>query len=233
MRVQGIVALSLAAGVLEVNAAAAAPAANVGSTLTSWDCCKPACAWTTNLRKAKASGSVAVCDKSDNPLTSARGASATSGCDKSGTGFLCSDYAPRPVSGDLSLGFAITNNVENCCKCFELFWTDGGAAGKRMQVQIINSGGSVDGGRRQFIILSPGGGVGPNTAGCDAQFGYDWGRQYGGVTQREGCESLPDNLQGGCYWRWNWANGEVNGWNVTYNQISCPDALTSVSGCSN
>lgn len=59
------------------------------------------------------------------------------------------------------------------------------------------------------------------------------GRQYGGVIGREDCDSLPENLQGGCYWRWNWANGEINGWNVTYNQISCPAALTSVSGCSN
>ncbi|KAJ9132943.1 Barwin-like endoglucanase [Coniochaeta hoffmannii] len=235
MRVHGILALSLAAGTLGVEATAAAPAANIGRTLTSWDCCKPACAWTTNLRKAGASGSVAVCDKSDNFLSTSTGASAPSGCnaDGKGTGFLCSDYSPRPVSEDLSYGFAITNGVENCCKCFELMWTDGNAAGKRMQLQVVNSGGSVTGGVRQFIVLTPGGGVGPNTQGCDGQWGYDWGRQYGGVTRMQDCELLPDYLQGGCYWRWNWANGEVNGWNITYNQISCPSELTSVSGCSN
>lgn len=46
------------------------------------------------------------------------------------------------------------------------------------------------------------------------------------------CASLPDQLQGGCYWRWNWARGDINDWPVDYKQITCPDALTSVSGCS-
>jgi hypothetical protein len=73
----------------------------------------------------------------------------------------------------MSIGFAITDGVENCCKCFELQWTDGPARGKRMQVQIINEGGRTDDGR-QFIVLTPGGGVGPNQQGCNEQFGYDW-----------------------------------------------------------
>lgn len=120
------------------------------------------------------SGSVQVCSKNDTLLSPSRGASEGSACDKSGSGYLCSSYAARPVSSDMSLGFAVTNGVENCCKCYELFWTDGYAAGKRMQVQVINSGGSVGDGVRDFILLTPGGGVGPNTAGCDGQFGYDW-----------------------------------------------------------
>jgi hypothetical protein len=74
----------------------------------------------------------------------------------------------------MSLGFAITDGIENCCKCFELTWTDGPSAGKKMQVQVINEGGNTENNSRQFIILTPGGGVGPNQQGCNEQFGYDW-----------------------------------------------------------
>lgn len=204
-----------------------------------------------------------VCDVDDQPLSDDLSSSIDSSCGDSGDanrGFLCSDYQPRPVAEDLSYGFAITDGNENCCKCYELQWTEGSAAGKRIQVQIINEGGSVENGRRDFILLTPGGGVGPNQAGCNAQFGYDWyvwpllapseshreaavrdadmgsgsrGRQYGGVTRMEECEVLPEQMHGGCYWRWNWARGDTNGWAVEYSQIECPDELTSVSGCRN
>lgn len=57
------------------------------------------------------------------------------------------------------------------------------------------------------------------------------GRQYGGVTKMEECEGLPENMIGGCYWRWNWAGGDTNGWAVEYSQIDCPADLTGISGC--
>lgn len=60
----------------------------------------------------------------------------------------------------------------------------------------------------------------------------DRGDRYGGLSNRTGCEGLPDDLVGGCYWRFNWARGEVNNWDVTYRPISCPYEITSVSGCS-
>ncbi|KAK3356418.1 family 45 glycosyl hydrolase [Lasiosphaeria hispida] len=204
-----------------------------GRTSTSWDCCKPACAWKTNLTKAKASGSVMVCGKNDRALSASNGEKENTACASSNAGnaFLCSAYQARPVSDTLSYGFAVTDGVENCCKCFELQWTDGPSVGKKIQVQVINEGGNVENGSRQFIILTPGGGVGPNPKGCNDQFGYDWGRQYGGVVKAEDCVTLPDSLQAGCYWRWNWAKGEVNGWNIEYNQITCPEQLSGVSGC--
>jgi hypothetical protein len=136
------------------------------------------------------------------------------------------------VADDLAYGFAVTKGVENCCKCFELQWTNGTAVGKRIQLQVINEGGNVDNGVRQFIILTPGGGVGPNPQGCTTQWGYDWGRQYGGVVKGDDCVTLPEQLQAGCYWRWNWARGDVNSWAVEWKQITCPEELTSVSGCS-
>lgn len=39
---------------------------------------------------------------------------------------------------------------------------------------MINSAGKVDGGVREFMVLTPGGGVGPNTGGCSSQYGMDW-----------------------------------------------------------
>lgn len=57
------------------------------------------------------------------------------------------------------------------------------------------------------------------------------GADYGGVTSRENCANLPDDLQGGCYWRYNWAGGEVNGWDIIYTPVSCPARLTEISGC--
>lgn len=74
------------------------------------------------------------------------------------------------MAEDLSYGFAVMNSSRTCCSCYELTWLDGPAAGKRMQVQKINSGGSVN----DVIIVVPGGGVGPNPQGCDNQFGAGW-----------------------------------------------------------
>lgn len=58
------------------------------------------------------------------------------------------------------------------------------------------------------------------------------GRQYGGVESREDCEALPDKLKPGCWWRFNWARGDVNNWTVDVRNITCPSVLTSASGCS-
>lgn len=58
------------------------------------------------------------------------------------------------------------------------------------------------------------------------------GANNGGVTKSEDCANLPQNLQGGCYWRFNWARGGVNTWNVDYAQVACPTRLSNISGCS-
>lgn len=43
--------------------------------------------------------------------------------------------------------------------------------------------------------------------------------------------ALPSHLQGGCYFRWNWARGDMNEWPIEYKQVPCADYLTSTSGC--
>ncbi|KAL1898253.1 hypothetical protein Sste5346_003660 [Sporothrix stenoceras] len=201
-----------------------------GKTFTGWDCCKPACAWTATVPQGT-SGTAHVCDINNNIL--GNGPLAKSGCDSGGTGYLCDSYAPVPVSNNLSYGFAVMMASNDCCKCYQLTWTSGQAAGKQMIVQAINIGSpSGNVGSNDIVILTPGGGVGPNSAGCRNQYGTSWGQQNGGVGDRSACANLPANLQGGCYWRFNWANGDLNNWNIDYQQVSCPGRLTSISGCS-
>jgi hypothetical protein len=153
-----------------------------------------------------------------------------------------------------SYGFAAMSSSDSCCKCYQVKWTSGIAAGKSIVVQAIDIGGSSN----QIIILTPGGGVGPHDSGCRAQYGTSWlvdpsyvfpflslrrhlltqnvmhtrGDQNGGVNSSAACANLPQNLQGGCYWRFNWAHGDVNNWDMQYTQVTCPSRLTSISGCS-
>jgi hypothetical protein len=80
-----------------------------------------------------------------------------------------------PVTDTLSYGFAVINGAANCCKCFQLTWTSGAARGKQMVVQAINlfePSGDVKAG--DVVVLTPGGGSGPNEVGCRAQYGTTW-----------------------------------------------------------
>ena len=142
--------------------------------IVGWTAQKPL----TRLNPLLTRGSVKVCNKDNSALAVRAGQSEQSSCDKNraGNAYLCSDFAPRPMAEDWSYAFAVSNGGENCCKCFNLTWTDGPAAGKKVVLQVINEGGSVntDGSARQFILLTPGGGVGPNTQGCTNQFGSSW-----------------------------------------------------------
>ncbi|KAK3318928.1 RlpA-like double-psi beta-barrel-protein domain-containing protein-containing protein [Apodospora peruviana] len=209
---------------------------------TGWDCCKPICAEVNGKNNLLNSRGVAtVCNKNNEPQGRDAGVRASSGCANGGSAFLCDTYQPIPVADDLSYGFAIqisdgqTGDNANCCKCHQVTWTTGAAVNKSMIVQIITPGGAADVVKKNdLIILTPGGGLGPLSSGCANQYGkaYSWGENKGGVKNREACEKIPGNLQGGCYWRFNWARGEINGWDITYNQVSCPSILTDISGCS-
>ena len=122
-----------------------------------------------------------MCDINNNPLSAKLGLSAKSGCDTGGQGYLCDRYTPTPTGDDLAYGFAAMASG-NCCKCFELEWTSGGARGKKMVVQAIDvtSGGGGGGnaatttGSTDIVILTPGGGTGSHDAGCRAQYGSSW-----------------------------------------------------------
>lgn len=96
---------------------------------------------------------------------------------------MCDDYQPRPVADDLTYGFAIqvggntAGDNPNCCKCYEIQWLSGAAAGKKMIAQIVTPGGrGGDIKDNDLIILTPGGGLGPFSNGCRNQYGnnYSW-----------------------------------------------------------
>lgn len=113
-----------------------------------------------------------VCDVNNRPL--GNGLNIETGC-SGGRGFLCDSYAPVPVTETLSYGFATMNGNGNCCKCFQLTWTSGNARGKQMIVQTINLFNPTgDVGANDIVILTPGGGNGPNDAGCRSQYGTNW-----------------------------------------------------------
>ncbi|KAK3987621.1 family 45 putative glycoside hydrolase [Cladorrhinum sp. PSN332] len=217
-------------------------AQTVAKSYTGWDCCKPICSATNNRPSLLTTrGVVQVCDRNNKPHPLQAGINANTGCansnsaSPSGAAYLCDTYQPVPVSNDLSYGFAIqvsdNQNADNanCCKCYQVQWLTGaaGQANKTMIVQVVTPGGSGgDVKRNDLIILTPGGGLGPLSTGCPNQ-----GNNQGGVRNREACERLPANLWGGCYWRWNWARGEINGWDIFYVPVECPARLTEISGC--
>ncbi|KAK1755907.1 barwin-like endoglucanase [Echria macrotheca] len=212
---------------------------------TGWDCCKPVCATTNNRNDLLTSrGAARVCDKDNRLLDQTTGLRANSGCNgvpsSSGAAFMCDSYQPIPVADNLTYAFAIqvsdnqNSDNTNCCRCYEVLWITGAAINKTAVVQVVTPGGaSGDIKKNDLIFLTPGGGVGPLSTGCTAQYGnsYSWGEQRGGFKNREACDGLPPNLQGGCYWRFNWGKGEMNGWDIQYKPTQCPSRLTDISGC--
>ncbi|KAI0704442.1 glycoside hydrolase [Cerioporus squamosus] len=219
----------IAGTLVALSATSFVQAQTAGTTTTTWDCCEPACGYTSNLSPG-ARGPVQSCNQSNGPAAS--GAQNACFVSSGNLAFSCDKYQPIIVNSTLSYGFAGHGNTatSTCCKCYQFTWTSGAAAGKSMIVQAINAGGITD---TDFDIYTPGGGVGDFNA-CTAQYGAPsggWGRQYGGVTSDAQCSQLPSNLQAGCHWRWQWAGGDVNTWQITYKQVNCPSQLTSLSGC--
>lgn len=210
---------------------ARAQASGSGTTTRYWDCCKPSCAWPGKATLLSGSSPVTTCDISNTPLTDAN---AASGCD-GGTAYQCSNESPWAVTDDLAYGYAAVNiaggsEASWCCACYELTFTSGAVAGKKMIVQATNTGGDLAG--NQFDISIPGGGVGIFN-GCTAEWGAPssgWGAQYGGISSRSDCDSFPDALKDGCYWRFDWFEGSDNP-TVDFTQVSCPAALTANTGC--
>ncbi|KAK1528955.1 glycosyl hydrolase family 45 [Colletotrichum costaricense] len=211
-----------------------AQSTSTGSTTRYWDCCKPSCAWPGKIPASSlAAGPVTTCDRNDNPLSD--GGATRSGCDSGGGAYMCSAQSPWAVSDDLAYGFAavrISGGTEAqwCCACYELTFTSGAVAGKRMVVQATNTGGDL--GQNHFDIAIPGGGVGQFNA-CTDQYGAPangWGQRYGGVSSRAECDGFPAKLKAGCYWRFDWFKGADNP-SVSFRQVTCPAEITNKSGC--
>ncbi|KDQ31420.1 glycoside hydrolase family 45 protein [Pleurotus ostreatus PC15] len=216
--------------------AATALAQQTGKTTRYWDCCKPSCSWSgkASLHSATSSADVTrpvlTCNAQGSTLTDPN---VRSGCD-GGSAFTCTSNSPWAVNDDLAYGFAavsLSGSSESkwCCGCYELTFTSGPVAGKRMVVQATNTGGDL--GSNHFDLLMPGGGVGIFN-GCPAQFGsWNGGAQYGGVSSRSECSNLPAAVQAGCHWRFDWFKGADNP-SISFREVQCPAALTDITGCS-
>ncbi|KAG0767729.1 hypothetical protein G6F62_008651 [Rhizopus arrhizus] len=203
-----------------------------GETTRYWDCCKPSCSWPG---KADVTSPVGSCNKDGKTLADNN---TQNGC-VGGSSYTCNDNQPWVVSDDLAYGFAaasISGGSEAtwCCACFELTFTSTAIKGKKMVVQVTNTGsdlGSNTG--AHFDLQMPGGGVGIYN-GCATQWDAPtdgWGARYGGVSSASDCSNLPSALQAGCKWRFGWFENADNP-TMTYKQVTCPKAITAKSGCS-
>lgn len=150
---------------------------------------------------------------------------------------MCNNQQPFAINSTLAYGFAAASisgygESQSCCSCMLLTFNNGPAAGKQLVTQITNTGSDL--GSNHFDIAIPGGGVGIFTSGCQTQWGAPssgWGAQYGGVSSEAQCQSLlPEPLQSGCEWRWDFLEGSDNP-SVSFVEIECPAELTAITGC--
>jgi len=116
----------------------------LGKTTRYWDCCKPSCSWPGKLSLASGATPVRTCDKNDNPLS-----------DYNTATFMCTGQSPWVINSNLACGFAaasIAGGSESswCCACYELTFTSAAVAGKKMIVQVTNTGGDL--GNNHFDI---------------------------------------------------------------------------------
>lgn len=85
----------------------------------------------------------------------------------------------------------------------------------------------------QIDIALPGGNIGENPLGCNSQWNASsngWGKPYWEIANKTECALLPEELQKGCTFRYDWMEGlSVNV--VTFEQVKCPAEIVTVSGC--
>ncbi|NDC96230.1 hypothetical protein EB118_23685 [bacterium] len=189
-----------------------------------YDCCKPSCAWPGKVlvpgRSCYRNGTVVK-----DPL-------AVSGCN-GGVSFACNTNTPFSVNSNMSYGFAAASIVSQtekdwCCACYQLTFTSGPVVGKKMIVQITNTGYDLQ--NNHFDLEIPGGGQGI-FKGCSSQYtNYYGGADYGGISQRSECSRLPKSQRQGCFWRFDWFKNADNP-NVIAQKIMCPKKLVALSGC--
>jgi len=200
-----------------------------GKSTRYWDCCKPSCSWSG---KASVFNPVNTCSRDGKQII--RDVNAQSGCG-GGNAFTCNSNIPWSINNDLSYAFAaahITGQSESdwCCACYEWTFTSGPRVGKKLIVQVTNSGGDL--GENHFDLQIPGGGVGIFN-GCSAQWGAPndgWGARYGGVNTEAECYKLPEDIRSGCFWRFQWFKNADNP-TFTFIPVTCPKELTDKSGC--
>lgn len=69
--------------------------------------------------------------------------------------------------------------------------------------------------------------------GCMSQWNTGpngWGDRYNGVSTEDECHLLPEPLQPGCRFRFEYMEDVFNP-NVSFQEVECPAELVAVSGC--
>lgn len=204
-----------------------------GVTTRYYDCCKPSCSWPG---KADVSHPVNQCTIDGKTMIDDFSAPSACQTDVVGTSHMCESQQPWAVHDGLSYGFAAAalpgGESVSCCACYALTFSDPPIRGKQLVVQVTNTGADV--GSNQFDIQIPGGGVGIFDA-CTNMYGLPtgsngWGKKYGGISNREDCETFPEELKEGCRWRFDWLLGADNP-KMTFVEVECPKVLTDITGC--
>ncbi|PHZ09096.1 uncharacterized protein RHIMIDRAFT_263920 [Rhizopus microsporus ATCC 52813] len=201
-----------------------------GRSTRYWDCCKASCSWPG---KADVTAPVDTCAKNGVSIVDDN---TQSGCN-GGSGYMCNNNQPWAVNDNLAYGFAaaaINGGGESrwCCSCFELTFTSTSIAGKKMVVQVTNTGGDLGGADGHFDLQLPGGGVGIFN-GCASQWGAPndgWGQRYGGISDASQCSQLPAALQAGCKFRFGWFKNADNP-SVSFKEVTCPKEIVQRTGC--
>jgi hypothetical protein len=114
-----------------------------------------------------------------------------------------------------------------------LTFTSTAVAGKRMIVQVTNTGGDLGTNNpHHFDLAIPGSGVGLFPEGCQKQFNNAWlGNTYGGYWERNQCDNLPaGQFRNACYWRFDWFKNADNP-TVNFREVSCPQAMIDRTAC--
>jgi hypothetical protein len=202
-----------------------------GTAVTTrfWDCCKPSCSWKA---KADFTQPVQTCDKDQKPLTDFNAGTACNG----GDAYQCSNQQPWAVNDTFSYGFAgiyITGHVEDfwCCACYQLDFTSDPLKNKTMIVQASNTAYDVTTTNR-FSLAMPGGNTTTHDA-CAQQFGVEqsvFGTDNSGVSSISDCDNLPESLQAGCRWRFDWFKDALYP-STNFKRVTCPTELTQITGC--
>ncbi|CAH1156032.1 unnamed protein product [Phaedon cochleariae] len=204
-----------------------------GVTTRYWDCCKPSCAWADHTTYTKGGHPAASCLADGNTVADPN---IHSGCRENGDAYLCNNQQPIFVNSSLYYGFAAASftggeDYSWCCTCMLLSFK-GQLAGKQFLVQVVNTGSPLA--VNQFDLQIPGGGVGLYADGCAKQWDADpntgWGDRVMGVSSIEGCEELPQELQPGCRFRFEFLEG-VDNPPVTFYQVECPAEIVALTGC--
>jgi len=177
---------------------------------------------------------VTACDKNDKPLSDT---TAGTGCN-GGSAYQCSDQQPWAVNDTFSYGFAgiflTETRVEDtwCCACYQLSFTSDPLKNKTMIIQASNTAYDINTANR-FSLAVPGGNTTSHDA-CANQFGVDqsvFGRTNAGVSSKDDCEKLPEQLKPGCRWRYEWFL-DASYPTANFKRVDCPAELTSKTGCS-